>query len=159
MLHDATCAAHTDPRPVLVVEDCADDFDTVIKAATLAKVRNRLIRAADADVAQRLLTSAPASTFAFMLLDYHLPGMDGLALLDHVRRDAALAGLSVVVFTTSINPRDRDAFYAAGANAFHVKSVQHADCLHTLELIFARWLNRSALPDDAAAAVRSRRSA
>ena len=156
MLNDATHAAqaahathapHTDPRPVLVVEDSADDFDTVIKAAKLAKVRNHLVRAADADMAQRLLNSAPASTFAFMLLDYDLPGMDGLALLDHVRRDAALADLSVVVFTASINPRDREAFCAAGASAFHVKTVQHADCLHTLESIFAHWLNRAALPN------------
>ena len=150
MLNDATHstrATHTDPRPVLVVEDSADDFDTVIKAAKLANVRNRLVRAADADVAQRLLTSAPASTFAFMLLDYDLPGMDGLALLNQVRRDAALADLSVVVFTASINPRDRDAFCAAGASAFHVKTVQHADCLHTLESIFAHWLNRAALPN------------
>ena len=154
MLADTTHAMHTDPRPVLVIEDSADDFDTVIKAATLAKVNNRLIRAADADVARRLLSSAPASTFAFMLLDYDLPGLDGLALLDHVRRDAALADLPVVVFTASINPRDRDAFRAAGASAFHVKSVQHADCLQTLESIFAHWLNRAALSDDAAASAR-----
>ena len=152
-------AMHTDPRPVLVVEDSADDFDTVVKAATLAKVHNRLIRAADADVARRLLASAPASSYAFMLLDYDLPGMDGLALLDHVRRDVALADLSVVVFTASINPRDRVAFCAAGASAFHVKSVQHADCLHTLESIFAHWLNRAALPDNTVASPRTRRPA
>ena len=155
----ATQATHTDPRPVLVVEDSADDFDTVIQAATLANVHNRLIRAADGDVAQRLLKSAPASTFAFMLLDYDLPGLDGLALLDHLRRDRLLADLPVVVFTTSINPRDRDVFFAAGASAFHVKSVEHAACLHTLESIFAHWLNRAALRDGTATASHARRSA
>ena len=157
MLHDAAHATHTDQRPVLVVEDSADDFDTVVRAAALAKVRNRLVRAADADVARRLLTSAPASSFAFMLLDYDLPGMDGLALLDLVRCDAALADLSVVVFTASINPRDRVAFCAAGASAFHVKSVRHTDCLHTLESIFAHWLNRATLPDNTATSPRTRR--
>ena len=159
MLHDTACATHTDPRPVLVVEDSADDFDTVIKAAALANLPNRLIRAADADVAQRLLTSTPANTFAFMLLDYDLPGLDGLALLHQVRRDFSLADLPVVVFTTSIIPRDRDAFCAAGASAFHVKSVQHADCLRTLESIFALWLNRAALPRETETSPRTAQSA
>ena len=154
-----TRTTHTDPRPVLVVEDSADDFDTVVKAAKLANVRNSLVHAEDADVAQRLLTSAPASTFAFMLLDFDLPGMDGLSLLDRVRRDTALADLSVVVFTASINPRDREAFCAAGASAFHVKSVQHADCLHTLESIFTHWLNRPALPNGTALSQCGRQSA
>ena len=155
MLHDASYAKHTDPRPVLVVEDSADDFDTVVQAAMLANVPNRLIRAADADVAWRLLECSPANAFAFMLLDFDVPGLDGLALLKHLRRDATLPDPPVVVFTTSINPRDRDAFCAAGASAFHVKSVQHADCLHTLESIFSHWLNPAVLRDGAAISPRA----
>jgi CheY-like chemotaxis protein len=151
MLPDAALATPTDLRPVLVVEDSDDDFDTVVHAATLAHVPNRLIRAADADVALSLLARTPASALAFMLLDYDLPGLDGLALLDHVRRDFSPADLPVVVFTTSVNPRDREAFCAAGASAFHVKSVQHADCLRTLGSIFTQWLNRTARGDDTAA--------
>ena len=152
-------APHTDPRPVLVVEDSDDDFDTVTQAAKRAQVQNRLIRAADADVAQVLLARTPASAFAFMLLDYNLPGLDGLDLLSQVRRDFSLAELPVVVFTTSMNPRDRALFGAAGASAFHVKSVQHADCLHTLELIFGHWLNRPAPPNDPAITPRTGQSA
>jgi two-component system chemotaxis response regulator CheY len=150
---------YADSRPVLVVEDSADDFDTVIQAASRANVHNRLVRAADADVARSLLATTPASAFAFMLLDYDLPGLDGLALLGHLRRDLILADLPVVIFTASVNPRDRDIFCAAGASAFHVKSVQHAECLETIASIFAHWLNRTALPGDAAAASRTRRSA
>jgi two-component system chemotaxis response regulator CheY len=152
-------AMHTDPRPVLVVEDSADDFDTVLKAVALAKVRNRLIRAADAEVTQCLLANAPASSFAFMLLDYDLPGMDGLALLHHLRNASLLADLPVVVFTTSISPRDRAAFCAAGASAFHIKSVQHDECLRTIESIFALWLNQRALHDGPEILSRKRRAA
>ena len=141
-----------DPRPVLVVEDSDDDFDTVVAAAARAKVGNRLIRVADADVARRLLATDAASRFAFMLLDYNLRGLDGLAFLDQIRRDGSLAGLPVVVFTTSVNPRDRAVFFAAGASAFHVKSVQYTDCLDTLESIFGHWLHRAPAPHDAAVA-------
>ncbi len=149
MLTDAWIA---DRRPVLVVEDCDDDFDTVLHAAARAGVRNRLVRAVDADAARRLLACDvlacdAAGGFAFVLLDDSLPGVDGLALRDHVRRDGLLAHLPVVVFTTSINPRDRDLFCAAGASAFHVKCVQYTDSLVTLVAIFERWLKRTAPPD------------
>ena len=142
MLPDARSA---DQRPVLVVEDCDDDFDTVVDAAAHAGVPNALVRAVDADAARHLLTREPATAFAFMLLDSSLPGSDGLTLLEQIRRDGLGSSLPVVVFTTSINPRDRDAFCAAGASAFHVKSVQHVDCLHTLGSIFAQWLNPAML--------------
>ena len=152
-------ARHADPRSVLVVEDCDDDFDTVVVAAARAQVANRLVRAAEADVAWRLLAVEPVESFAFMLLDYNLQGPDGLSLLDQVRGEGLLARLPVVVFTTSVNPRDREVFYSAGASAFHVKSVQYTDCLNTLESIFGQWLNRVTLPNGAAISSPARRSA
>ena len=134
-------------RPVLVVEDCADDFDTVVEAAARAGVGNRLVHAVDADGAQRLLGGEAAGGFAFMLLDQNLPGTDGLSFLKQLRRDPLLSRLPTVILTSCGNPRDRDAFYDAGANAYHVKAVHYLDSLRTLEQIFGYWLNSAALPD------------
>lgn len=135
-----------DDRPILVVEDCDDDFDTVLEAARRAGVGNPLVRATDADTARSLLARRPAGEFAFVLLDYNLPGADGLALLEGLRRELSMAVLPAVVFTTSVNPLDRDAFDRAGANAFHAKSVQYDVCLDTLQAIFDRWLQRAPPP-------------
>jgi two-component system, chemotaxis family, chemotaxis protein CheY len=149
MLHDRRVR---DGRPVLVVEDSDDDFDTVIEAARLAAIDNHLVRAADGDVACRLLGDSGADHFAFMLLDYNLLGMDGLSLLKFVRSDAAWDFLPMVVFTTSVSPLDRIEFQLAGASAFHVKSVEFGHCLHTLRTIFDRWLTRTTDPQYAAGA-------
>ena len=143
-----------DHRPVLVVEDSDDDFDTVTHAARLARLSNRLVRAIDAADALDAITLHPQGFFAFVLLDYNLPGVDGLAFLYEIRLDCSARQLPVVVLTTSVNPQDRDVFRDAGANAFHVKSVEHTECLRTLESIFERWLNVAAMPGDAVAAPR-----
>ena len=155
MLPEARIVDH---RPILVVEDCDDDFDTVIDAAARAGVLNALVRAVDADAARHLLTRDSAAGFAFILLDSSLPGQDGLALLDQLRAEGLYRSLPVVVFTTSINPRDRDLFCAAGASAFHVKSVQHGDTLDTLDAIFKRWLNPPTTPQAVATSTRIRPS-
>ena len=137
---------HNDLRPVLVVEDTEDDFETVVEAAHRAQVKNPLVRATDASIAARLLYAAPADTFAFVLLDYNLPGVDGLEFLSELRTHPVHAMLPVVIFTASVNPRDRAAFHAAGASAYHVKAMQFDRCLLTLEGIFDAWLRPRALP-------------
>jgi two-component system, chemotaxis family, chemotaxis protein CheY len=137
-------------RPVLVVEDSDDDFDTVVQAAHLAQVRNPLMHAANADAALLLLAEPRLQPFAFMLLDCSLPGEDGLELLQALRRHKAHALLPVVVFTASVNPRDRHAFYLAGANAYHVKKVRFDECLACLQSIFHYWLTQVVLPETCA---------
>lgn len=139
-------ADRVDPRPVLVVEDSDDDFDTVLVAAARCKVVNHLVRALDAEAAWHLLSVDPVDSFAFVLLDYNLSGFDGLALLNRMRSGGLLAHLPVVVFTTSVNPRDREILCQAGASAFYLKRVQHTECLRSLESIFDRWLSCRAPP-------------
>jgi two-component system, chemotaxis family, chemotaxis protein CheY len=112
----------------------------------LERVLNRLVHAVDADAALLLLTTQHADSFAFMLLDYNLPGQDGLSLLRELRLNPLMQRMPIVVFTTSVNPVDRDAFYAAGANAYHVKTVRYAACLQSLEDIFTYWLGPVSLP-------------
>ncbi|MBC7514163.1 MAG: response regulator [Herminiimonas sp.] len=141
-----------DRRPVLVVEDTEDDYETVVEAARRARVENQLVHAADASTAARLLYGAPADTFAFVLLDYNLPGVDGLEFLDELRRHPVHRRLPVVIFTASVNARDRAAFHVAGASAYHVKVMQFDRCLGMLQDIFDRWLTPRAPPGSAACA-------
>src|SRR5690554_3530370 len=132
-------------RPVLVVEDSPEDFDTVVRAAERSGVHNRFVHAANADEARRLLIdggSEPA--FALVLLDNNLPGTSGCELLEELRRNPCCHALPLVVYTTSTNPRDRAACFAAGASAYHVKSVRFDRCLATLAEIFERWLDSDA---------------
>lgn len=133
-------------QPILVVEDNDDDFDTVVVAAQRANVRNRLVHAHSVDDARRLLALTPGSAFAFVLLDCSLPGEDGLSLLYELRQNGPYRSLPVIVLTASMNARDRNAFYAAGANAYHVKNVVFEASLSTIQHIFRYWLIDVILP-------------
>jgi CheY-like chemotaxis protein len=135
-------------RPVLVVEDCDEDFDTILEAVRRNGIRNPILRATDAvQAAQLLPPSATAQPFALVLLDQNLPGTSGCELLRELRREPWYRALPVVIYTTSDNPRDRSACYEAGANAYHVKSVRFEECLQTLTDLLHYWLERVNLPD------------
>ena len=134
---------------VLVAEDLDDDYDTVVEAARQAGVEDRLVRVRTLGEVRALLEDAPRPHVGFVLLDVNLPDGGGLDLVRTVRADAQLGTTPVVVFTTSSNPRDLHGLYAAGANAYHVKSLRHRDNLDTLAQIFGYWLGPVCLDDPA----------
>lgn len=146
-------------RPILVVEDSEEDYDTVLEATRRGGFPNRVVRAASAEEAQRLLPAdgTSAEPFAFVLLDQNLPGLSGVDFLRGLRGSSAHRTVPVVVYTTSTNPRDRDVCYDAGANAYHVKAVQFDQCLQTLSEVFDYWLRWTVLPEAPAAAETARR--
>ena len=81
-----------------------------------------------------------------VLLDLNTPGDDGREALRAIRQDEAHKTLPLVVLSASANPRDLQFCYAAGANAYHVKPVEHALHLQLLQQIFAYWLGSVTLP-------------
>jgi CheY-like chemotaxis protein len=136
-------------RSILVVEDSDEDFATVQDAAQRAGLTQAVVRATSGDACLRLLrgdmrgrTAAPL----LVLLDLNTPGDDGREALREIRKDAALKTMPLVVLSGSANPRDLQSCYASGANAYHVKPVDHALHLQVLQQIFTYWLCSVALP-------------
>ena len=136
-------------RPILVVEDSDEDFATVLDAAKRRGVPNEILRAASGDECLQLLR-APARTQnevpALILLDLNTPRDDGRDALREIKQDERLRALPLVVLSTSANPRDLAFCYASGANAYHVKPVNHLLHLQVLEQIFGYWLTSVVLP-------------
>lgn len=130
---------------VMVVEDSDEDFATVVEACTIAKVGCVIRRAHSGDECLAMLR-AEASRHAFVLLDLNTPGMDGRDAVAEIRADGRLAGLPVIVLSTSDNPRDVDGCYARGANAYHVKPMKYAEHLQLVRDVLHYWLDAAVLP-------------
>ncbi len=136
-------------RHIVAVEDSDEDFDTIQDAASRGRMLHPIVRARSGAECMRLLRSSPGSRDALtmlVLLDLNTPGDDGRDVLRLVRNDEALAALPVVVLSASASPRDLHFCYTHGANAYHVKPVDHALHLKVLQDIFAYWLCSVVLP-------------
>jgi CheY-like chemotaxis protein len=137
-------------RPVLVVEDSDEDFETVLDAGRRGEGVHPVVRASSGGECLRLLRVDARRREALpvlVLLDLNTAGDDGREALREIRADTRFDGLPLVVLTASANPRDLEFCYAQGANAYHVKPVDHAAHLRLLQQIFSYWLGSVVLPD------------
>jgi two-component system chemotaxis response regulator CheY len=113
----------------LVVDDSLQLRRSVMYA--LQKVPNLVcVEAQDgADALRKLRGGA----FDIILSDINMPVLDGLKLVAHVRQDAALSKLPIVMITTESAESDRARAMALGANAYLVKPVKAAEVVDTVK--------------------------
>lgn len=134
---------------VLACEDSDEDYDTLAEAVREAGLPLALHRCADGAECLELLRGVPGSRPlrpSLLLLDLNTPGTDGREVLDSLKKNPALREIPVVVFTTSLNPKDVSFCYRAGANAYHVKPVRYDEHRRTLRTILEYWLTEVVLP-------------
>jgi len=134
---------------VLVVEDCDEDYDTVVEAAQRTGAPILLQRVYNGDDCLDRLQGRQGAALqpAFVLLDLSTPGLDGRDALRAMRADDRLRSLPVVVLSASANSRDVEACYALGLNAYHVKSVRYDQHLQRVVSILQYWTQAVVLPD------------
>lgn len=111
----------TAPRPtVLLVDDSATNL-AVLNRALKDHYRVRAVkRGADA---LRLAAAEPPD---LILLDQHMPQLDGLAVCRRLKADPVTAAVPVVFISAEESPAGRQAALAAGALDLLVKPVEPA---------------------------------
>ena len=73
-----------------------------------------------------------------ILMDIHLPGMNGIEALKVLRADTATAAIPVIAVTASVMPQDRNQITEAGFNAYVGKPINIKEFLDTVRDILAR---------------------
>lgn len=68
-----------------------------------------------------------------ILMDVHMPGMDGLETTRHLRAQATYADLPIVILTAMAMPGDREKCLQAGANSYLAKPVNLRQMVETIE--------------------------
>jgi len=141
-------------RPILLVEDNADDEALTLRAFSKNKISNQVIVARDGvealeylfgtgKHAGRNMSIMPAVIF----LDLKLPRLDGLEVLRRIRADNRTTLLPVVVLTTSREIQDIREVYHSGANSYIRKPVDFERFLSTVGQLGQYWLSLNELAE------------
>ena len=73
-----------------------------------------------------------------VLMDIHLPGMNGIQALAKLRADPATQAIPVLAFTASVMPQDRHQITTAGFDGFLSKPINLKEFLETIAGALAR---------------------
>ena len=116
---------------VLVVED--NPLNLELASELLRLSGYRVVQARTAEEGIQL---ARAERPNLILLDVRLPGMDGLAAVRALKRDAETRHIPTIAMTAQAMKGDEEAALAAGFDAYVTKPIDTRAFPHTV----ARWL-------------------
>lgn len=112
---------------VLVVED--NPINALLLEHMLNHWGYEVINCSDGPSA---LTWLAANRPILILMDVHLPGMDGLELTQRIRQKSEWADIPIVATTALARPRDRDRCFEAGMQDYISKPINSAKLVSVL---------------------------
>jgi two-component system response regulator len=141
---------------ILLIEDSPTTAELFAFALRANKSRATLRIVPDAEAALALLEAQPtggaaASLPRLLVLDLHLPGLDGLELLERLRSSERTRHLPVVIYSASDLPSDRAEALRRGASGFVRKPGGFKDACAAIAGIEQDWLGAEVAPAPAAA--------
>lgn len=132
---------------ILLIEDNPQDAELIIRAIRRQNIANPMITLED---------GAEALDFIFcrgeysardgsqqpkvILLDLKLPKVNGLEVLDAIKKDATTRNIPVVIVTSSREDPDIRTAYGLGANSYVVKPVEADAFIDAMSQLGLYWL-------------------
>ena len=121
------CTGWQGDGSLLVVEDNPDNLVTL--RAVLGE-KYRIVEAVDGEAG---LVAVRAGSPSLILLDMHLPQMDGMTVLKRLKADPATAAIPVVALTASAMAGDREKLLRAGCAEYLSKPYQIEELLELVQ--------------------------
>jgi two-component system, OmpR family, response regulator len=89
------------------------------------------------------LESAPAFAPELILLDVMMPGMDGLATMDALRKLPGISAIPIVFFTANAQDQLRQDLFRHGALDVIIKPIEPNALVEQIRAIWQRFANGS----------------
>ena len=119
-------------RKILVVED--NDMNMQLVEFLLEEGGYQIVKASSGEEALTLTHDGPAPDL--ILMDIHLPGMDGLSVVRAMKADARTARIPILALTAHAMRGDRDRFLEAGCDGYISKPIDVKTFLSSIEQYF-----------------------
>ena len=123
-------------RTILVVED--NDMNMQLVEFLLEEGGYSIVKASSGEEALAITQNGSNGTPDLILMDIHLPGMDGLSVVRAMKADARTSRIPILALTAHAMRGDKDRFLEAGCDGYISKPIDVKTFLSSI----VRYLSR-----------------
>jgi two-component system, sensor histidine kinase and response regulator len=117
---------------VLVVDDNATNRRILEEVFRQWRMRPKVANGAREALAEMRKAARGGRPYALVLLDAQMPGMDGFALAEEIRKSPRLARATIMMLTSGPRATDRERSREAGISAYLTKPIKQSDLMDTI---------------------------
>jgi len=118
-------------RNILVVED--NDMNMQLVEFLLEEGGYRIVKATSGEEALALTRDDAGAAPDLILMDIHLPGMDGLSVVRAIKADERTARIPILALTAHAMRGDKDRFLEAGCDGYISKPIDVKTFIASIE--------------------------
>lgn len=124
--------------PILMVDDDEEDWMLLSDAFEELGYRSCLHYEENGEAAVRYLERCLSENNLpkVIILDLNMPRLNGKQTLRHIKGEEALKDIPVVIYSTSLNPREKEECMTLGAHAYVIKPASYKDSIETANSFF-----------------------
>lgn len=134
------------PGHVLLADDNATDAELTTRALDIGGISRNIVWVQDGEAALDYLfrkgayAQRPIGNPRLMLLDLHMPKIDGLDVLARIKSDPQLCSIPVVIMSSSDQESDMVRSYERHANSYIVKPVDFKQFTEQVAMLGQYWM-------------------
>jgi CheY-like chemotaxis protein len=131
---------------VLLADDNATDAELTKRALEIGGVSRNIVWVQDGEAALDYLlrkgqyAQRPSGLPRLMLLDLHMPKIDGLDVLARIKSDPQLRAIPIVIMSSSDQESDMTRSYERHANSYIVKPVDFKQFTDQVSILGQYWM-------------------
>lgn len=72
-----------------------------------------------------------------VVLDLNMPKMNGRQMLNYLKNDLNFRDIPVIIYSTSLNPLERDQCMALGAHSYVIKPITYTQSIDTAKMFYS----------------------
>ncbi len=123
-------------RKILLADDDAEDISVMRDAMTLLNVNDIIWPALNGELAWNILQKNFESSLipCLIVLDLNMPKMNGTQTLSKIKNDNRFKEIPVIIYSTSINPLEKEKCILLGAHSYITKPVSFEESIETARI-------------------------
>lgn len=139
MAHESSSATRGEKKRILVIDDAR-----VVRSLLRHWLERLGYQVVEAQNGPQGLAAVDSGEIDLVICDINMPGLTGLTILDHVRKDPRLHALPFVLLTTMGREEDMRRGAALGCSAYLTKPILFGKLVATLRELIGEARPRSA---------------